>query len=171
MHQPIHSELAKAQCAAVDDVNRWRGHCIECFARIEQALGTALAALAADGRASEIKQPAMFGARLAALHQALALPAFAPETQKARATLDGLEAYLGRRNAIVHGVGKAWIDGRGEWMWAYRFQPFKRDAETGQIERDEAEAMERELASQGQSLSDSLRTLAATLGPSKARTA
>ena len=173
MHQPISPELAEAHRLATDDVNRWRGHCMESFARIEQAVGRALAAIAADGRAPEIKQPAMFGARVASLTQAFALPLFLADARKASATLKGLEAHLARRNVIVHGAGKVWVDRNSEWLWTYAFVPSKRDAspETGQIERQEAKAMERALASEGQSLSDTLVNFAAEIARSKAQPA
>ena len=48
IHDPIVSDLANDHRRAIDEVNSWRGHCIDCFARIELAVVEALDALEAN---------------------------------------------------------------------------------------------------------------------------
>ena len=162
---PSPAELVSAHGRAVDEVNRWRGRCIECFARIEDAAGQAIEALIASGRSKSKRVPPLFGQKIEFLRSALTdpgLPAIARKSSKALATLDPI---LELRNSLVHAPGHVWIDGRPHWLWTYRFHSNGKSAlqQSGSIEERDARKIERELSKSARSLCDTLRNLVAAL--------
>jgi hypothetical protein len=160
-HAPIDAVQDDVHRQATDDVNRWRGRCVECFARIEQVVDEAVAAMEASGREKSVRRVPMFGARIEMLRGALKTQSFAPIGKKALKTLQEIDPYLKRRNALVHGVSRVWIDGRGSWLWTYEFTPAGKDpkAERDMIEQSAGEELESELAKHARSLHDLLRNL------------
>jgi hypothetical protein len=153
---PIELSAAQAHVAAMDDVNRWRGHCVECFARLELSMGEALESIASASPSAK-RVPFTFGARVKALHAALAPPFPAPT--RLLKTLQSANELLDQRNRIVHGIGKIWIDRTGNWAWAYRFNPAGKGEETGTYEQKSAERFEAELAKTSQSLCSQLQAI------------
>lgn len=151
-----------AHSAAIDDVNRWRGHCIECFARIDEAAAKALEAMASDKPDANIKTPHLFGQRIAALRMALEGKPVAAKAGPILKALDQLRPILDQRNTIVHATGSVWIDAKGRWLWRYCVTPSGRNRtqENGTIDRDEALAMEKQLGPFGRSFCDRLRHFA-----------
>jgi hypothetical protein len=138
---PIVSTIEAAHCNAIDEVNRWRGHCIELFARIEKTL---IEALEKNGAAAT---PALLP-RIAAVS---ALPGVKP---KLNAKLEKLRGLAEDRNLIVHSTSTVWIDGNGGWLWAFTFTPAGK-AKVSTIshwDRDRAQAFEKQLSSVEQSL-------------------
>jgi hypothetical protein len=160
---PIDAVPTDLHRQATDDVNRWRGRCVECFARIEQAVDEAVAAIEASGREKSVRRVPMFGARIDMLRDALKTQSFAPLGKKVLKALEEIEPYLKRRNALVHGVGRVWIDGRANWLWTYEFSPAGKapKAERDMFDQIAGEKLESELSKQARSLQDLLRNLIA----------
>ena len=154
---PIEKRLSDAVRAATDDINRWRGCCIEQFARIEETAISGLFALAADGKDSDIRTPTMFGARLQALRDSLSGERpYAGVGRDVIKALDRLDRLKDKRNILVHGMGTVWIDGSGRWLWRYCFTPpgKARTPEEGVIACAEAIEMEGALKSIARSFRD-----------------
>jgi hypothetical protein len=146
---------------ATDDVHRWRGRCVDCFARIEQGVDGAVAAMAASGREASVRRAPMFGLRIEMMRSALSTASFAQHGQKALKALEHIEPHLRLRNPMVHGVGRVWIDARGNWLWTYEYLPSGKNSqvERGMIEQVTGERLESELSRQARSLNDLLRNL------------
>ena len=152
---PISPPLDQAHRAAVDDVYRWRGRCVELYARVERAIGETLLSV------TESKQPAkrppeMFGPRLKAL-RALVGPDGEHRNSDLADRLAAFDGDFNHRNLIVHASGSVWIDAKNNWLWSYRFDPGGKGQDVvGQIDRSEAEVLEKRLARFAQSLGDRL---------------
>jgi hypothetical protein len=159
VHLPIERALGDAHGAANDAVNRWRGHCVERYARLEYEVTGALSAMAAAPD-SKVTVPHNFGEKVKKLRAAID-PGGPFARSKLAKALDNFSDHLSRRNMLVHATGKAWIDGKGEWLWRYRFQPSGkgRVMEIGCFEQGEALEIEKTLARDSQSLGGQLRAL------------
>jgi len=162
---PIILSTAQAHEAATDDVNRWRGHCIESFARLERRMGEALE-LMATVSASSKRLPITFGDKLKALRSAISPPGRF-ENAGLLKKLQDADALLEQRNLIVHASGKVWIDATGSWAWAYRFSPAGKAEVAGSYEQKAAHHFESQLARSSQALCDRLRTLCQKLAVTK----
>lgn len=163
----IDRPLKAAHRDAIDDVNRWRGHCMDCFARIDESVAETLRALAKSERqGTSVKTPLLFGLRIEALRKAISPSgSFHTEGREVSKALTKLESFLAQRNTLVHGVGTIWINASGDWLWRYRYVANSKNcpAEEGAIDRESAESMEIALASGTRSFCDRLRNLAAKL--------
>jgi hypothetical protein len=157
---PISPTLSDAHVHAVDACNRWRGHCVEGYARLEEAATLTLASLPLPQGA---KRPTVFGERMKALKAALAACTI-KGAAKLLADLEKIDADLAWRNRIVHAAGTIYVDRRGEWLWCYRFQPSKAGAihENGHLDQRTASEMEKRLSSNIRSICDRLRDLRTT---------
>lgn len=113
----------------------------------------------------ELRRTSLFGARIETLRKGLDSGHFGKKP-KALRSLDDLEDALRRRNDIVHGIGKVWVDNKGAWQWhfAYRSNAKNQAEVSGHLNADEAEALERALSAGAQSLRDTLRNLERELG-------
>jgi hypothetical protein len=163
VHLPIERTLGDPHGTATDAVNRWRGHCVERYARLEYEVTMMLAAMAAMPD-SKVSVPHNFGDKMKKLRAAI--DANGPFSHfKLAKSLDGFVEHLSRRNMLVHASGKVWIDPKGGWLWRYRFQPSGkgRPMEVGCFEQDEALAIEKDLARESKSLGGQLRALRRTL--------
>ncbi|RST29990.1 hypothetical protein HMF7854_03470 [Sphingomonas ginkgonis] len=147
---------------ATDEINCWRGHCLDWFARVEQASFEVMEAMVAKNL--QTHNPATFGARLAALEEALADHPSAVAKKCLAALLD-LRAPLKLRNAIVHSTGSIWFDQKGRWLWRYRFRSAatRHSVETGAIDQADARELLKTLSGSGRSLCDRLANLTASL--------
>ena len=156
---PIESALKDTHLAAIDAVNRWRGHCVERYARLEHEVTTTLSAMAA-APGSTVRVPHNFREKVKSLRAAITADGSFANPKLAKA-LDSFEDHLTRRNMLVHASGKVWIDGKGEWLWRYQFQPSGKGktVEVGCFEEQEARAIEEALARESQSLGGQLRAL------------
>ena len=165
IHDPIVSDLANDHRRAIDEVNSWRGHCIDCFARIELAVVEALDALILSERMPSLKRASLFGPRIEMMKVALRDDIFGKKASSPRKSLNALENVLARRNALVHGVGQIWIRPHGEWLWKYRYiaNAGAKTIETGSIDSGEANVIENHLSSQCRSLQTTLANLIADL--------
>ena len=164
-HGPIVSDFAGEHRRATDDVNRWRGHCIDCYARIEQAIVEGLDDLITSGRNPSLKRASLFGPRIEMLKKALLDDTFGKHAAAPRDALAALSFVLARRNVLVHGVGKIWIGRGGEWLWQYEFASNVngRPKECGLITSTEAAQIESVLTSNYRRLGDTLRNLVGSL--------
>ena len=162
---PIELSAAQAHEAATDDVNRWRGHCVERFARLERSMGEALVAMANSSQASK-RGPLTFGEKAKALGSAIS-PGGPFANARLLKALQGADALLNQRNLIVHASGKVWIDAAGNWAWAYRFNPAGKAAEIGIYEQKAAHQFEVQLTRSSQALCDRLHAFSQKLAVTK----
>lgn len=154
---PIISTVEQAHRQAIEDVNRWRGHCVECFARIEQSIAATLSALAGESTASV---PHVFGQRLKRLRDATS-PEGPHPCSRILKTLDEMSHLLDQRNRIVHATAHVYVDARGGWLWRFTFLPAKAGAapEIGSMDTAEAGTFEKDLKRRSQSLCAQLEAL------------
>ena len=140
--QPISPTLGAAHQNALDDANRWRGSCVEKFARIDQAVATALEAMVAKDPSAKVRTPHLFGQRIAALRAALQPgQPFAAKSGPVLKALDKLEPYLAKRNILVHATGSVWVNAKGGWLWHHRVTPSGRSRVQDKDAIDCAEAI------------------------------
>ena len=160
---PIEHTLADTHGAAIDAVNRWRGHCVELYARLEYEVTRTLSEMAARPN-STVSVPHNFGEKVKKLRASVDADGPHPSDDIVE-TLASLAAHFERRNMLVHASGRVWIDRKGNWLWRYRFQPSGkgRPQETGSFEEDEALEIEQSLSRGSRSLAGHLRTLRRTL--------
>jgi len=151
---PIPIDVKQVHRTAIDDVNRWRGHCVELFARVEQELASALAALNAG------KIPPALAAKMARLDEIVA-PAGPSPNAKLEKTLTQLAPLAEHRNLVVHARSSVWVNDRSKWLWAYVFTPSGKGSceQVGHWTEDEALKFKDELSRTAQSLCSQLRTL------------
>ena len=97
--------LDDAHRRAIEDANRWRGHCVNLFARGEMIVSEALLA-----RLESKSLPLVFSQRVGRL------AALIEGDQKQSAAVKDFQLQTSDRNVIVHGVGKVYVDGQGRWM-------------------------------------------------------
>jgi hypothetical protein len=97
--------LKEAHRQAIDEANRWRGRCVNLFARGELVIGEALLA---ETNAKPL--PMLLSQRITKL------VALIDGQPKKRRALESFELQIGDRNAIVHGSGKVFVDGNGQWL-------------------------------------------------------
>jgi hypothetical protein len=147
---PIEFSVSQTHENATDDVNRWRGHCIECFSRLERGMGEALELMAGASRSSK-RVPLTFGDKVKALRSAIS-PAGPFANARLLKALQEADALIDQRNRLVHATGKIWIDGSGGWAWTYRFKPAGKVEELGIYEQKAAHLFEVELARSSQGL-------------------
>ena len=163
VHLPIERTLNEARDKAIDAVNRWRGHCVERYARLEDEVTTTLSAMASMSDA-KVNVPHNFGDKVRTLRTAIAAEGIFSRPRLCKA-LESFETHLARRNMLVHATGKIWTDSKGDWLWRYRFQPSGKNSsiQIGYVEKDEAIEWEEGLARESRSLVDQLRTLRQSL--------
>ena len=131
---PISPSIKDAQRDAINDINRWRGHCIELFARADHVVGTALA------RNEIARVPGSLAGRVDALKLVC-------KSARLSRTLDEFRDMIEHRNVLAHAVSAVWVKDAGNWLWSYRFTPAgKGNAEQrGYWCSDEAEDFEEKL--------------------------
>ncbi|GAA3997419.1 hypothetical protein [Sphingomonas humi] len=162
---PVSQSLQDAHRHAVAELNRWRGHCIETLARLEEAATLTIAALPLPPGE---KQPTVFGARMKVLKTVLQGCPHKKAPQLI-SDLDELQSDLNWRNRIVHAASSVYVDKQGGWIWHYRFRPSKAGAalEAGVLDQKTAIALENRLSSRVQSLMRRLDDVRADAAQSK----
>src|SRR5689334_16693781 len=108
---PIELPLSDNYRAAIDAVNRWRGHCVERYARLEYEVTATLSAMAALPN-SKIAVPHTFAEKLKRLRAAVE-PGQAFGDPRIAKALDNFGCHFARRNMLVHASGKIWSDEKG----------------------------------------------------------
>lgn len=142
---PIELTVKQAHHGAWNEVNRWRGHCIERFARIEQSAGRALGAMGGS------KVPHTFGDKIKALASAMGPDSPRAHSRIAKTLADAVDVFE-QRNRLVHSTGRVLLDSHGHWVWQYQFQPSGKPEVTGFFNEKEALEMEQRLHRMSQSL-------------------
>lgn len=158
-HTPLERSFTDARAEAIDEVNRWRGHCVEIYARVEYEITRTLSAMAVMQDA-QTSIPHNFGEKVKKLRTAVE-PAAPLANSKLAIALKDFADHFDRRNMLVHSTGKVWVGVNGDWLWRYRFQPSGkgRPMEVGCFARDDALDIEKALALAGRSLGNQLRSL------------
>ena len=146
--------LSDAHKSAMQAANCWRGHCIDWYARIDEALIDTLRAIAASHPEANAQQPALFGQRVEAVRCALSGDLLPRQGGAALKALDAIDEQLKSRNLIVHATGSILITRYGDWAWRYRFTPNGKAATlvNAVLDMAEANALEDRLAARGRSL-------------------
>jgi len=160
---PIKSSLRDLHRAAVDEVNCWRGKCVDHFARVEACMTTAVAAMIAHPDGSALKRPSLFGNHFGTLKDAVAANGpFASVGTDLRAALAQCETAFAARNIVIHATGRVLIDARGAWLWLYRFQPTAqtKPSEESFLTEDQAQNLEKDIRSSCDRLKSRLDHLA-----------
>lgn len=137
--------LHEAHRRAIDDANRWRGKCVNHFARGELLIGKALAA-----RDDSKPLPMLLSQRISRLSAMLG------DQPKATVALDQFQQLSSHRNAVVHGSGKVFVDVEGKWLLTLELLD-RSGASRLQLVKDEAEAHAKLLKATVDRLSAALR--------------
>lgn len=163
-HSSIEPPKGDAHLVATDDVNRWRGRCINAFAAIERACIDTLELLITSGEIPPSRKEWMFKARVAAIRNALAKDG-SDRAKKPRKVFSEIEDILNLRNEIVHGLGRVSLERDGHWVWTYEYRASREGfpLEKGFFEQAEAKEIEARLTSKTRSLVDTLRNFRSTL--------
>lgn len=101
--------LKETHRRAIDDANRWRGLCVNLFARGELVIGEALLAKLASK-----PLPLLLSQRISRLS------GLVEKQPKQASALKDFERHIDDRNVIVHGSGKVYVDGQGQWLLTLR---------------------------------------------------
>ena len=166
IEQPISPTLGDAHRSAVDDANRWRGHCVDKYTRAEARMREAIEIMLVHPDGVGLRRPSMFGQHVAELAKAVAIDGpFASPGGKVRDALGKCESGFSLRNIVTHAVSTVWIDRRGRWLWHYDFQPAGKGKPitSGSLTQHEAMQFERELVSSIDRLEDHLQVFVRTL--------
>ena len=160
---PIELPMSDRYRAAIDDVNRWRGHCVELYARLESEITETLFEMSVRPH-STVSVPHNFSDKVKKLRTAVEAHGSNPSENAVKALSD-LTDHVDRRNLLVHASGRVWIGPKGNWLWRYRFQPSgkNRAQEVGSIDKDEAQGIEQSLSSGSRVLAGHLRTIRQSL--------
>jgi hypothetical protein len=152
----------------VDDVNRWRGYCVNKYTRAEASMREAIEAMLVHPDGAGLRRPSMFGQHVVELSKAVADSGpFAGSGGKVREALVKCENGFALRNVVTHAVSTVWIDRPGRWLWHYEFQPAGKGKPviTGSLTQHEAKQLESELKSSIRRLEDQLQSFIRALGP------
>jgi len=170
--EPISKSLHDAHCAALNEVNRWRGSCVDKYSRAEAALRKAIKVILAHSDGAALKQPSLFGQHVEVMTAAIAADGpFGQSGSKARDALASCSEGFALRNIITHAVGTVWLDRREKWLWRYEFQPSGKGKALviGSLKQKDALKVEQDLRSSVHSLEEHLENLIGSLLPPQAR--
>ena len=138
--------LIRPHDLAADEINGWRGRCLNMFARGERSVDVALEAALAAGSGLGMKHLA--GQRLADLAKLVSEEKTATEEQKQslQSSLDSWLASNAKRAFLAHGVTTVLLDRHGDWhaqLDFVRYQGKQRQAERWSCSKHEAWDYER----------------------------
>ena len=142
---PVKSQIDEALDKAVNEANRWRGRCINLFARGEQCIMNALANALPD----DAPIPMLISQKIKRL------AALCESDPEQLALLDAFAALLPTRNALTHGSGRVFID-RSGWLLLLTFQS-RRTEMNEQVTDSQAEAVRKQLHATVQRLERGLK--------------
>lgn len=155
-HQPnIELTFDQALHAAIADVNRWRGHCLELHARLERAINAAL-----RHWQPTCSMPQKFSDRLRALQSLTG--AGGPYANEGLAELISQLQELRSewRDRLAHATSTVHLDEERRWVWHYSMPRSGRDNEDrGAINCQMGEELERKLGRAVNVLRSRLRQL------------
>ncbi len=107
--------------AARDEVNAWRGRCLDAFARAEEAVTETLLVLAETERGKAIRLQHLVGQRFDELNTVLGEGgAFAGESKAAANALAAFRQHDELRAFLCHGVANVTLDKHGRWTVVMR---------------------------------------------------
>ncbi len=160
--------------AARDEVNAWRGRCLDAFARAEEAVTETLLVLADTGRGKAIRLQHLVGQRFDELTTALGEGgAFAGVDKAAALALAAFREHDDLRAFLCHGVAKVTLDKHGCWMVVMRvvtLRTRKAGRSRRALQEDEAGRLVVELAKVSRKLCSQLGQLRAKVGGTAAKT-
>ena len=168
IEQPISQSLHDAHRAAVDDVNRWRGYCVDKYSRAEAALREAIEVMLVHPDGAGLKRPSLFGQHVEVMASAVAAGGpFAEPGSKVSAALARCANGFAQRNIVTHAVSSVWLDRQGQWLWRYEFLPAGKGKTvvTGALRQDAAKQLEGDLKSSIKRLEDQLHSFIRALEP------
>ena len=168
IQEPISKSLHDAHAEAVNDINRWRGYCLDRYSRAEAGLRQAIGVMRDHPDGARLKRPSLFGQHVEVMTAAVALDGpFAGPGSKVRDALAKCANGFTHRNIVTHAVGSVWLDRHGSWLWHYEFHPAGKGKPvlTGTLTQLEAKQLERELKSTFQSLDSHLQSFIKALHP------
>jgi hypothetical protein len=151
--------IAKPHDMAAGQINSWRGHCLDLFAKAERAIASALEAACDKNPSLTIKHLA--GHRLADLARIVTDTGTANE-KRSKALLDALAAWQcvdAKRAFLAHGVSTVLLDRHGAWhvqLDFTRYQSKRRDRERWSLSELEAAQFEDDLEQKFKLLSTQL---------------
>jgi hypothetical protein len=136
---PIEPTFAQVRRAAIDDVNRWRGHCLEQLARLDRSVNDCLA------RATGTL-PQAFPKRLKLLHD-LTSPGGSQPDKALHRTIGELMLLRAKwRDVLAHATSRVLVDRPGCWVWLYTMPRANNAAdEVGHVVAVDAHALGKEL--------------------------
>jgi hypothetical protein len=108
-------EGLKPHDLAAGEINGWRGHCLDVFAKAERAIASTLEV--ANAQDCSITLRHLAGHRLADLAK-LAMSRSATNDKQCKVLLEALDAWLAvesKRAFLAHGVATVLIDRLGSW--------------------------------------------------------
>lgn len=159
--------------AAREQVNAWRGRCLEAFARAEEAVTEALLVMAETERGNAIRLQHLVGQRFDELTTALAEGgAFAGESKAATGALATFRQHDDLRAFLCHGVAKVTLDKHGRWTVVMRVLALRtrKAARTHRaVEQDEAAQLADQLAKASQKVRSHLKHLRAKVAGTAAK--
>lgn len=120
IHEPSMVPDTAPWDVAEAELDRWRGACVQIFARSEAATTETLLVLA-EQAATKVRLPQMVGQRYETLDAAVAVGG-APAVGAARlkSALDAFRAHDDLRTILCHGTAQVAIDRHGEWVAVLR---------------------------------------------------
>ena len=141
-----HQALLKPHDLAADEINGWRGRCLDLFARGERTIDLALETALTGAPGLAMKHLA--GHRLADLAKLVSEEKTATEKQKQslQSSLDSWLASNTKRAFLAHGVTTVLLDRHGDWHAQFdfvRYQGKQRQAERWSCSKHEAWDYER----------------------------
>lgn len=148
---------------ARDNVNAWRGRCLDAFARAEEAVTETLLRLAENDRGKSLRLLHLVGQRFDELSIALSENGpFSGECKGAYEALQIFRQHNQLRVLLCHGVGKITLDKRGRWTVIMRILALRQRKATRSeqvLHEDEAEQLADELAKASKRLCSQLGQL------------
>lgn len=149
---------------ACNDVNAWRGRCMQAFAQAEAAVTETLLVLSAvQDRGGDVKLRHLVGQRFEDL--AAAIGPRGPFEADGKAAHDSLLRFREReslRKMLAHASGRVTLDRNGRWTAVFELVAIRSrraDRERLAVNQGEGEAMAKSLASAARSLTDNLKNL------------
>lgn len=107
----------------IAEVNLWRGHCLDNFARVEQAILTTTEKLNASGKSPSLKLAE--GAATRTRNLAEALRNIDPKTEAVK-SLEFWSLREPERNELVHGTFDICVTDSGDWAIAIQATSVKK---------------------------------------------
>lgn len=160
-------ELPASIDAATNEIDLWRGRCLNCFARTEAAVGETLEFAVRQGKPAKLRH--LRGQQLADLGD---LAGEIGGTPKQKATFQKLfenwQSLYKKRAMLAHGCATASLDRSGEWVAVFdlvEYRGQKSDEKRWAIRQREAETFQENLSKGFAEFSSQLGQLRKRIAP------